>query len=813
MGGDSINFKSPEIIDKEIMKEFNEPYNPQKTEEKIYHLWEKSGFFNPDNLPDQKTKPYVIMIAPPNITGSLHMGHALENTISDILIRFHRMRGRKTLWLPGTDHAGIATQNVVEKELKKQGLTRHDLGKEKFLEKIWEWKEKYGNIILEQLKKLGCSLDWSRTKFTMDSDYQEAVKTAFEHYHKKGLIYQGDRVINWCIKDQTALSDLELEYAEETSKLWHIKYPIKNSREFIIVATTRPETMLGDTAVAVNPKDARYEKLVGKTAILPLTDREIPIVADPAVDMEFGTGAVKVTPAHDLADSEIAEKNKLPYIKIIDETGKITNVNEEFDGLKIAQAREKVLQKLKKLNLIEKEEDFAHNIAKCYRCNSTIEPLLSKQWFLKMKPLAEKTIEAIKRGDVKYFPARWEKIALDWLDNVRDWCVSRQIWWGHSVPVWYKTHTGTEMEAVHFDEKILCKKLGLKDEAEFDRFSDNFLQPDFKNRNIQWASNRDGIIQLYIGYVNFLKEKGYVDDNWIKKNRIKRRTIKSDIFVGEKPPEPIGWIQDTDTFDTWFSSALWPFATLGWPKKTKDLEKFYPTTAITSARDILHLWIARMIFSGLEFMGQVPFKDVVVHATILTKEGKRMSKSLGTGIDPLELIEKYGADATRFGLIYQAFGGQDIRFNENVLMMGKKFANKLWNIARFTLTKTDGKINAGKIKLPAKIDQQSKALLDKLNKTAKEVAENIQNYNFGEAAHVVYDFVWRDFADKYIEYSKTNDTEEVKIVLSYTLVNILKLLHPFMPFITERIWQEMIGAKLIDKKSHSQLLMIEKWPG
>ena len=683
MGGDSINFKSPEIIDKEIMKEFNEPYNPQKTEEKIYHLWEKSGFFNPDNLPDQKTKPYVIMIAPPNITGSLHMGHALENTISDILIRFHRMRGRKTLWLPGTDHAGIATQNVVEKELKKQGLTRHDLGKEKFLEKIWEWKEKYGNIILEQLKKLGCSLDWSRTKFTMDSDYQEAVKTAFEHYHKKGLIYQGDRVINWCIKDQTALSDLELEYAEETSKLWHIKYPIKNSREFIIVATTRPETMLGDTAVAVNPKDARYEKLVGKTAILPLTDREIPIVADPAVDMEFGTGAVKVTPAHDLADSEIAEKNKLPYIKIIDETGKITNVNEEFDGLKIAQAREKVLQKLKKLNLIEKEEDFAHNIAKCYRFNSTIEPLLSKQWFLKMKPLAEKTIEAIKRGDVKYFPARWEKIALDWLDNVRDWCVSRQIWWGHQIPI-----------------------------------------------------------------------KG-----------------------------------NNDTFDTWFSSALWPFATLGWPKKTKDLEKFYPTTAITSARDILHLWIARMIFSGLEFMGQVPFKDVVVHATILTKEGKRMSKSLGTGIDPLELIEKYGADATRFGLIYQAFGGQDIRFNENVLMMGKKFANKLWNIARFTLTKTDGKINAGKIKLPAKIDQQSKALLDKLNKTAKEVAENIQNYNFGEAAHVVYDFVWRDFADKYIEYSKTNDTEEVKIVLSYTLVNILKLLHPFMPFITERIWQ------------------------
>ena len=682
------------------MKSFLSPYNPKETEEKIYQLWEKSGYFNPDNLPPQQAqdKPvkYVIMIAPPNITGSLHMGHALENTISDILVRFHRMKGHKVLWLPGTDHAGIATQNVVEKELKKQGLTRHDLGKEKFLEKIWEWREKYGDIILGQLKKLGCSLDWSRTRFTMDQEYQEAVKTAFEKYYGKGLIYQGDRVINWCIKDQTALSDLELEYVEEKSSLWQIKYPLKGSSEFISVATTRPETMLGDTAVAVNPKDERYKDLIGKKAVLPILEREIPIIADESVDMEFGTGAVKVTPAHDISDSEIAERHKLSYIKVINEIGKIINVNEEFDGLKISAAREKVIEKLKNLGLLAEEKEFIHNVAKCYRCNSTIEPLLSKQWFLKMKPLAEKTIAAIKNKKIVYHPARWEKIALDWLENVRDWCVSRQIWWGHKIPI--------------------------------------------------EGSN--------------------------------------------------------DTFDTWFSSALWPFATLGWPKKTKDLEEFYPTTAITSARDILHLWISRMIFSGLEFMEEAPFRDVIVHATILTKDGKRMSKSLGTGIDPLELIEKYGADATRFGLVYQAFGGQDIRFNENVIVMGKKFANKLWNIARFVLEKSKNEISTQE-ELKAINDPESRKLLEKLDETKKSVAENLEKYNFGEAAHIIYDFAWRDFADKYIEYSKKTDNEETKNILSFTLINILKLLHPFMPFITEEIWSRL---------KQKDLLMIAKWP-
>lgn len=678
------------------MKEFEKPYNPQETEGQIYQLWEESGYFNPDTLPNQQNEPYAIMIAPPNITGSLHMGHALENTISDILIRFHRMRGYKTLWLPGTDHAGIATQNMVEKDLKKQGLTRHNLGKEKFLEKIWEWREKYGDIILDQLKRLGCSLDWSRTRFTMDPDYQEAVKTAFKQYQEKGLIYQGDRVINWCVKDQTALSDLELEYTEEISSLWHIKYPLKNTSEFITVATTRPETMLGDTAIAVNPKDNRYANLIGRIVIIPIVNREIPIIADDTIDIKFGTGAVKVTPAHDMTDSEIAEKHNLPYIKIINEIGKIINVSEEFNGLKISAAREKVLTKLKKLDLLKDEEEFTHNIARCYRCNSIIEPLLSKQWFLKMKPLAEKTIKAIKEKKVVYYPERWEKMALNWLENIRDWCISRQIWWGHAVPI----------------------------------------------------------------------EKS------------------------------------NDTFDTWFSSALWPFAALGWPKKTKDLETFYPTTAITSARDILHLWITRMIFSGLEFTGQVPFKDIVVHATILTKDGKRMSKSLGTGIDPLELIEKYGADATRFGLVYQAFGGQDIRFNENVIVMGKKFANKLWNIARFVLNKTNNDI-ALKIDKETISGAENKTLLEKLEQTQKLITQNLENYNFGEAAHIIYDFVWHDFADQYIEYSKNKDTSEVKNVLSFTFINILKLLHPFMPFLTEKIWSRI---------NQKDLLMITRWP-
>jgi len=675
------------------MKEIAGAYEPKAVEDKIYRQWLESGFFTPEKLPGKRTKKFVVMIAPPNITGSLHMGHALENTITDILVRYKRMHGYKTLWLPGTDHAGIATQNVVEKDLKKQGLSRHQLGREKFLEKIWQWREQYGETILNQLKRLGCSLDWSRTRFTMDEKYQVAVRTAFEHYQKKGLIYQGERVINWCVKCQTALSDLELEYAEEKSKLWHIKYPFKDGSGSVMVATTRPETMLGDTAVAVNPKDPRYKNLIGKILILPIVEREIPVVADFAVDKEFGTGAVKVTPAHDATDSAIAERAGLPYRKVINEIGKIINVGPDFDSLKIAEAREKVVAKLTELNLLEKEEEFTHNVAKCYRCNTTVEPMLSKQWFVKMKPLAEKAIKAIEKGEVKYTPARWKKISLDWLREVKDWCVSRQIWWGHKIPI-----EGSE-----------------------------------------------------------------------------------------------------DTFDTWFSSALWPFAALGWPEKTSDLKNYYSTSLITSARDILHLWISRMVFSGLEFMGKPPFKDVIIHSTVQALDGRRMSKSLGTGIDPLVLIEKYGADATRFGLIFQEFGGQEIRFNEQNILMGKKFANKLWNISRFVQLKTQSL--GGEASKSEKLTENKK-FMKALAETKKAVEKNLNAYKFGEAAHLLYDFIWHEFADKFIEDSKKREDAETTAVLAQGLREILKMLHPFMPFVTEEIWQSF-GEK--------EMLLVEKW--
>ena len=682
------------------MKEIGGAYEPKAVEDKIYQQWLASGFFTPEKLPasliggsGKRSKKFVVMIAPPNITGSLHIGHALENTIADILVRFRRMQGYKTLWLPGTDHAGIATQNVVEKDLKKQGLSRHQLGREKFLEKIWQWREQYGETILNQLKRLGCSLDWSRTRFTMDEKYQVAVRTAFAHYQKKGLIYQGERVINWCVKCQTALSDLELEYIEENSKLWHIKYPFKDGSGFVTVATTRPETMLGDTAVAINPKDRRYKNLSGKILMLPIMKREIPVVADFAVDKEFGTGAVKVTPAHDATDSAIAERAGLPYRKVINEVGKIINATPDFDGMKIVEAREKVIARLTELGLLEKEKEFTHNVAKCYRCNATVEPMLSKQWFVKMKPLAEKAIKAIEKGEITYTPARWKKISLDWLREVKDWCVSRQIWWGHKIPI----------------------------------------------------------------------------------------------------------ADSEDTFDTWFSSALWPFAALGWPEKTNDLKNYYPTSIITSARDILHLWISRMVFSGLEFMGKPPFKDVIIHSTVQALDGRRMSKSLGTGIDPLNLIEKYGADATRFGLIFQEFGGQEIRFNEQNILMGKKFSNKLWNIARFVQLKIP---HLG-AQLPSKlVDWENKKFLKILAENKKAVEKNLNAYKFGEAAHLLYDFVWHEFADKFIENSKKREDAEATAVLAHSLREILKTLHPFMPFITEEIWQSL-GEK--------EMLLVEKW--
>jgi len=698
--------------------ELSKAYDPKRVENKIYNLWLKKGFFNPDKLPERHKKPYCIVIPPPNITGELHMGHALNTIVQDILVRWKRLQGYKALWLPGTDHAGIATQVRVEKELKKEGETRFNLGRKNFLKRVWQWKKKYRDIILDQFKKMGASCDWSRSRFTLDKKYTKAVETAFLHYYKKGWIYRGKRAVNWCPRCQTSLSDLEIEYKEEKGKLWYIKYPLKQATgykpqvtSYVTVATTRPETMLGDVAVAVNPGDKRYKNLVGQQVILPLVKREIPIIADKLVDPKFGTGAVKITPAHDLTDYEISLQHNLPMIQVIDEKAKLTKeVPFPYRELKVPEAREKVIQDLKELGLIEKTEVYPHEVPHCYRCQTIIELIPSEQWFLKMSELAKKAGRAVKSGKIKFHPKRFEKTYFDWLKNIKDWCISRQIWWGHKIPL-----------------------------------------------------------------------KG-----------------------------------ETDVLDTWFSSALWPFATLGWPVKTKDLKNFYPTDVLSTDRGIINLWVARMIFSGMEFMGKEPFKGVYIHATVLTKEGKRMSKSLGTGVDPIGLIEKYGADATRFGIVWQIMGGQDIRFGEDNIVMGKKFCNKIWNATRFVLQQV---LNSKPCPVPKRsfwygVKIQNLTLADKkilraLDKTIKSVNKDLESFRFGQASHTLYNFFWHDFCDVYIEQAKSGIQKpetETKKVLLYVLLTSLKLLHPFIPFITEEIYQKL---PIKDKK---KCLMVEEWP-
>ena len=696
--------------------ELSPQYNPKEVEDKIYQLWEKSGFFNPDKLPKRHKKPYTIVIPPPNVTGELHIGHALNATIQDILIRQKRMQGYKTLWLPGTDHAGIATQNVVEKKLRKEGKTRFDLGREEFIKEVWKWKEEYGSKILNQFKKLGSSCDWSRTRFTMDKDYEKAVQEAFLHYHKKGWIYKGKRIVNWCKRCATSLSDLELEYKEEKGNLWFIKYPLAEKSQtlnpkFIVVATTRPETMLGDTAVAVNPKDARYKSLVaclpgrqGKTVILPLANREIPIISDILIDSEFGTGAVKVTPAHDTTDQLIGEKHKLETVQVIDEKGRIINSPEKYNGLKTEEAREKIIEDLKNQNLLEKIEEYTHQVPKCYRCGTTVELIPSLQWFLKMSELAKLAEKPVKSGKIKFHPKNFEKPYFDWLKNIKDWCISRQIWWGHKIPI-----------------------------------------------------------------------------------------------EGEN-----------DVLDTWFSSALWPFATLGWPKKTKDLKTFYPTNVLSTARDIINLWVARMIFSGMEFMEDIPFKDVYIHATVLTRDGQRMSKSLGTGVDPVQLIDEFGADATRFGIAFQVMGNQDMKFVTDNILMGKKFCNKIWNASRFVLTQIGDKKYENK--KPVAKTQADKTILKALEKTIKSINKDLDNFKFGKACHTLYDFFWHDFCDVYIEKSKLQKSENTNKILMYVLLNSLMMLHPFMPFITEEIYQKLCLKNLPAQAGKQKCLMVESWP-
>ena len=785
----------------EIPKELNTAYNPKGVEERIYKLWEKSGFFNPDKLPpisiNQRKIPrksaFTVMMAPPNITGSLHMGHVLENTEVDILVRMKRMQGFKTLWLPGIDHAGIAAQSVVERELRKEGLRRHDLGRDKFVEKMKEWKEKYGTIILDQLKILGISSDWSRARYTMDPEYTKAVEFAFNHYYEKGWIYRGERVINWCIRCATSISDLEINYVPEKTKLYFIKYSIVQNMSprdishgetnYIVVATTRPETILGDTAVAVNPKDSRYKNLIGKFVNLPIfpyggslegrQNRKIPIIADSSIDMKFGTGAVKVTPAHDITDFEIAKRHSLPSIAIIDERGQMNkNAGLRYLGMKTAQAREQIIKDLEAAGLIEKTEDYEHNIARCDRCNSVIEPLPSKQWFLKMKELAQSAVWAVKKKEIVIYPKKWEKVLLNRLKNEKDWNISRQLWWGHQIPVWFHEpkcvpQKGREKEIVKCQEYVVSPD-----------------EPKCKFCNAKF-------------------------------------------------------IQSSDVLDTWFSSALWPFATLGWPLncvervspqrggpaickplRGSDLAEYYPTDFITSAREILNIWIAKMIFSGMEFIGSSPFKTVYIHATILNKEGKRMSKSLGTGVDPIGLIEKYGTDAVRFGLIYQNLGNQDIRFSEEAIFAGKKFCNKIWNATRFVLMAQNGKseIRNLKFEINTKLTEADKKILKDLGKIIKEVGNGIEKYEFGHALHKLYDFFWHEYADIYIETAKKQMTDEklspsgrspkgrktsTQNVLWRIHTDLLKLLHPFLPFITEEIWG------VFNKKT---LLIIENWP-
>jgi len=782
---------------------FDSPYNHKETENRIYKLWEKSELFNPDKLPGKRDKKFSVMMAPPNITGSLHMGHVLENTEVDILVRMKRMQGFKTLWLPGIDHAGIAAQNVVEKELRKEGLHRQDLGREKFEQKIKEWKEKYGTIILDQLKMLGISSDWSRTRYTMDSDYSKAVLEAFKHYYKKGWIYRGERVINWCVRCATSISDLEVNYVPEMAKLYFIKYGP------FILATVRPETKLGDTALAVHPNDKRYKKYVGENLEIESIDNDLPlnqpakakkikikVVADKAVDPKFGTGIIKVTPAHDITDFEIAKRHNLPSITIIDEHGRMNeNAGLRYLGMKTAEAREQIVKDLKAIGLIEKIEDYDHNIVRCDRCNSVIEPLPSKQWFLKMNELAKLAIDVIKNKETTIHPKKWEKVLLHRLNNERDWNISRQLWWGHQLPIW---------------------------------FCENQIE----------ISNSQFLISKYQFHRVSSTKSGQFENLKLK---IKNSSAEQFVVSANKPKEcpfckNCTMKQSADVLDTWFSSALWPFATLGWPENSKDLENYYPTDFITSARDILNIWIAKMIFSGMEFMGKTPFKITYIHATILNKEGKRMSKSLGTGVDPIDLIECFGADATRFGLIWQDMGSQDIHWSQEHVVAGKKFANKIWNATRFVLQNANSQspLNLPLIKGEKKrgsegtkgrlknknLTEADKKIISGLKKTTIEIGNLIEKYEFGQALHKLYDFFWHEYADIYIETAKKQLTDEKIIphpskkgggqtqnVLLKVHSDLLKLLHPFMPFITEELWTTC--KKFSGSES---LLLTEDWP-
>ena len=702
-------------------------YNPQEFEEKLYEKWEEKGYFKPSM--NKESEAYSIMMPPPNVTGKLHMGHALDGTIQDILIRYKRMNGFNTLWLPGTDHAAIATEAKVVAKMKEEGLTKDDLGRDGFLERAWDWTHEYGGTIQKQQRKIGCSCDWERKRFTLDEGLSKAVQEQFIKLYEKGLIYKGKRMINWCPNCHTSISDAEVEYEEEPSHLWHIRYQITGTDKYLTVATTRPETMLGDTAVAVHPDDERYKDIVGKTCILPIMNKEIPIIADRFVDKEFGTGCVKITPAHDPNDYQAGLSHGLEIIEVFDESSIMNDLVPEYKGLKSIEARQLIVEKLKEIGALVEIEDYNHNVGKCYRCHTTIEPRISDQWFVSMKELAKPAIEAVKNDDITFVPKRYEKNYFHWMENIQDWCISRQLWWGHRIPAYYCQDCG-EINVAK-EKPHTCKKCG----------SENLKQ-------------------------------------------------------------------DEDTLDTWFSSALWPFSTLGWPEETEDYKTFFPTNVLVTGYDIITFWVSRMITSSLELTGKKPFKDILIHGIVRDSQGRKMSKSLGNGIDPIEIIEKYGADSLRFSLVQGTTPGNDIRYMPEKLDQASNFANKLWNASKFVLMNLedyDGNVYEDNL------CYEDKWILSKLNTLVQEVSNNIEKYDLGVASQKIYDFIWNEFCDWYIEivklrlYDKENKTRKsAQYVLNKVLCDALKLLHPIMPFITEKIYTKLYNE--------DESIMISNWP-
>ena len=713
-----------------MARELAKVYDPKTVEDRTYAFWQEGNFFHAEI--DHEKEPYTIVIPPPNITGQLHMGHALDETFQDVLIRWRRMQGRSALWLPGTDHASIATEAKIVAAMKEEGLTKEDLGREKFLERAWAWKEKYGGRIVEQLKKLGSSCDWERERFTLDEGCNRAVNEVFCRLYEKGIIYRGERIINWCPHCLTSISDAEVEYEDQAGHFWHVRYPIVGMEgQFIEIATTRPETMLGDTAVAVNPGDERYKHLVGKMLLLPLVNKEIPLIADEYVEQEFGTGCVKITPAHDPNDYEVGLRHSLPVINIMNEDGTINQNGGRYAGMDRYAARKAIVAELEAQGYLVRVEDYSHNVGCCYRCGTTVEPLISKQWFVKMEPLAKPAIEAVRSGETRFVPERFDKIYFHWMENIKDWCISRQLWWGHRIPAWY------------------CQDCG---EIVVDRQTPH-------------ACPKCGSARLE---------------------------------------------QDPDTLDTWFSSALWPFSTLGWPDETAELKYFYPTNTLVTAYDIIFFWVARMIFSGCEQMGKAPFDTVLIHGLVRDAQGRKMSKSLGNGIDPLEIIDQYGADTLRFALATGNSPGNDMRFSDEKVKASRNFANKIWNASRFLLMNLDESITEAR--LPAALETEDKWVVSLYNTLVREVTDNLERFELGIAVQKLYDFIWDILCDWYIELCKTRlaaggeTAKAAQQVLVYVLGNTLKLLHPFMPFITEEIWQSLPHA------GEGPSIMVAKWP-